>query len=92
MSHGCPASPDSSLANVRMPIQVAQEKLRAEIYDRVNTCNMLLYQLRQRSRARDELKRQLQQLQDTKMDDKQHQAQVQVPRTPSWGGSTRREL
>uniref|UniRef100_A0A8B9NGB7 Uncharacterized protein n=1 Tax=Accipiter nisus TaxID=211598 RepID=A0A8B9NGB7_9AVES len=42
-----------------MPIQVAQEKLRAEIYDRVNTCNMLLYQLRQRSRARDELKRQL---------------------------------
>lgn len=74
--------------NSRMPIQVAQEKLRAKIYERVNTCNMLLYQLRQRSRALGELQRQLQQLQDVQMNDKRHQAQVQVPRTPSWGGST----
>lgn len=71
-----------------MPIQVAREKLQAKIYERVNTCNMLLYQLRQRSQAWDELQRRLQQLEDVKMDDKQHQAQVQVPRTPSWGDST----
>uniref|UniRef100_A0A672UMU5 Uncharacterized protein n=1 Tax=Strigops habroptila TaxID=2489341 RepID=A0A672UMU5_STRHB len=56
------------------PIQVAQEKLRAEIYDQMNTCNMLLYQVRQRSRAREQLQRRLQQLQiDAQMDAKQHQ-------------------
>ncbi|XP_075025130.1 coiled-coil domain-containing protein 183 [Calonectris borealis] len=38
---------------------------------------MLLYQLRQRSRAQDKLQRRLQQLQDAEMDDKRHQAQVQ---------------
>ncbi|KAM8991223.1 coiled-coil domain-containing protein 183-like isoform 1-T1 [Ara ararauna] len=56
--------------------KVAQEKLRAEIYDQVNTCNMLLYQVKQRSRAQEQLQRRLQQLQDVQMDDKQHQAQV----------------
>ncbi|XP_065551116.1 coiled-coil domain-containing protein 183-like [Lathamus discolor] len=58
------------------PTQVAQEKLRAEIYGRVNTCNMLLYQVKQRSRAKEQLQRRLQQLQDVRMDEKQHQAQV----------------
>ncbi|CAM9180396.1 unnamed protein product [Bubo scandiacus] len=76
----CPASPASSLANAPMSIQVAQEKLQAEIYARVNTCNMLLYQVRQRSRARDELQRQLQRLQAVEKQDKQHQAQLQAVR------------
>lgn len=67
-----------------MPIQVAKEKLRADIFDRVNTCNMLLYQMRQRSQAQDKLQRRLQQLQDAEMDEEQQQAQV--PRTPSQGG------
>ncbi|KAM4648098.1 coiled-coil domain-containing protein 183-like isoform 2-T2 [Amazona ochrocephala] len=58
------------------PIQVAQEKLRAEIYERVNTCNMLLYQVKQRSRAQEQLQRRLQQLQDVQLDEKQHQEQV----------------
>ncbi|XP_065551112.1 uncharacterized protein LOC136022109 [Lathamus discolor] len=61
------------------PTQVAQEKLRAEIYGRVNTCNMLLYQVKQRSRAKEQLQRRLQQLQDVRMDEKQHQAQVPGP-------------
>ncbi|XP_074889269.1 coiled-coil domain-containing protein 183-like [Buteo buteo] len=78
VSEACGAQKHLGIALARKTVEVAQEKLRAEIYDRVNTCNMLLYQLRQRSRARDELKRQLQQLQDTKMDDRQHQAQVQA--------------
>ncbi|XP_049658404.1 coiled-coil domain-containing protein 183 [Accipiter gentilis] len=78
ISEACRAQKHLGITLARKTVEVAQEKLRAEIYDRVNTCNMLLYQLRQRSRARDELKRQLQQLQDTKMDDKQHQAQVQA--------------
>ena len=85
----CPASPASSLANAPMSIQVAQEKLQAEIYARVNTCNMLLYQVRHRSRARDELQRRLRWLQAVEKQDKQHQEQLQVPRAPSWGGSTR---
>ncbi|KAM4647885.1 coiled-coil domain-containing protein 183-like isoform 2-T2 [Amazona ochrocephala] len=56
--------------------KVAQEKLRAEIYERVNTCNMLLYQVKQRSRAQEQLQRRLQQLQDVQLDEKQHQEQV----------------
>ncbi|XP_074734822.1 coiled-coil domain-containing protein 183-like [Strix uralensis] len=76
----CPASPASSLANALMPIQVAQEKLQAEINARVNTYNRLLDQVRQRSRARDELQRRLQQLQAVEKEDKQHQAQLQMVR------------
>ncbi|KAM4648648.1 coiled-coil domain-containing protein 183-like [Amazona ochrocephala] len=56
--------------------KVAQEKLRAEIYERVNTYNMLLYQVKQRSRAQEQLQRRLQQLQDVQLDEKQHQEQV----------------
>lgn len=59
---------------------MAQEKLRAEIYERVNTCNMLLYKVKQRSQAREQLQRRLQQLQmDAQMDEKQHQAKVPGP-------------
>ncbi|KAM9218420.1 coiled-coil domain-containing protein 183-like isoform 1-T1 [Leptosomus discolor] len=57
-------------------LEVAQEKLQAQIHEQVNTCNMLLYQLRQRSRVRDELQEKLQQLQDAEMDNRWHQAQV----------------
>ncbi|KAM6134745.1 coiled-coil domain-containing protein 183-like [Pterocles gutturalis] len=56
-----------------MPIQAAQEKLRADIFARVNKYNLLLYQLRRRSRARDELQRRLQELQ---VNNQQQQEQV----------------
>ena len=92
MCRGRPASSASSLLNARMPIQVAQEKLQADIYERVNTCNMLLHQVRQRRQVREELQRRLQQLQDAAMPDKRQQAQAQVPGTPSWAGSTCRGL
>uniref|UniRef100_A0A8C3PK92 Uncharacterized protein n=1 Tax=Calidris pygmaea TaxID=425635 RepID=A0A8C3PK92_9CHAR len=79
-SHGCPANPASSLASSHVPIQVAQERLRAKIYEQVNVSDMLLYQLQQRGRAWDELQRRLQQLQDAQMEDKRLQEQVQVIR------------
>ncbi|XP_050765139.1 coiled-coil domain-containing protein 183 [Gymnogyps californianus] len=80
ISEACGAQKHLGIALARKTVEVAQEKLRAEIYDQVNTCNMLLYQLRQRSQAMDELQRRLQQLQDTETVDKQHQAQGQVVR------------
>lgn len=67
-----------------MPTQAAREKLRATVYKQVNTCNMLLHQVRQRCRVRDELQQQLQRLQEMELDEKQQQ--VQVPRTPLPGG------
>ncbi|XP_026723410.1 coiled-coil domain-containing protein 183 [Athene cunicularia] len=76
----CPASPASGLANAPMSMQVTQEKLRAEIHARVNTCNLLLDQVRQRSQVRDELQRRLQRLQAVEKEDKQHQAQLQAIR------------
>ncbi|XP_059685478.1 coiled-coil domain-containing protein 183 [Gavia stellata] len=79
-SEACGAQKHLGIALARKTVEVAQEKLRAEIYDRVNTCNMLLYQMRQRRRARGELRRRLQELQDVERDDKQHQAQMQVIR------------
>ncbi|XP_065551098.1 uncharacterized protein LOC136022094 [Lathamus discolor] len=74
-----PSEPCLQPGKCSHPTQVAQEKLRAEIYGRVNTCNMLLYQVKQRSRAKEQLQRRLQQLQDVRMDEKQHQAQVPGP-------------
>ncbi|KAM4647853.1 uncharacterized protein AAGF69_012584 isoform 5-T5 [Amazona ochrocephala] len=71
-----PSQPCLQPGKCSHPIQVAQEKLRAEIYERVNTCNMLLYQVKQRSRAQEQLQRRLQQLQDVQLDEKQHQEQV----------------
>ncbi|XP_064379531.1 coiled-coil domain-containing protein 183 [Dromaius novaehollandiae] len=56
------------------------EKLQNDIFDRVNVCNMLLYELRQRDRALDELQRQLQHLMEAETGDQQHQAQMQVIR------------
>ncbi|XP_055650218.1 coiled-coil domain-containing protein 183-like isoform X4 [Falco peregrinus] len=44
----------------------------------VNTCNMLLHQVRQRRQVREELQRRLQQLQDAAMPDKRQQAQAQA--------------
>lgn len=64
-----------------MPIQGAREKLRSSIFDRVNACNMLLHEVKQRSQARDALRWQLQQLLDVRIDDKRHQEQVQVHRS-----------
>ncbi|XP_062475622.1 uncharacterized protein LOC134164170 isoform X5 [Pezoporus occidentalis] len=59
--------------------KVGQEKLRAEVCRQVNTCNMLLYQVEQRSRAKERLQRRLQQLQDVQRAEKQQQAQVPGP-------------
>ncbi|XP_068272061.1 coiled-coil domain-containing protein 183-like [Nyctibius grandis] len=72
--------PTSPAGASHTPIQMAKEKVWDEIYDRVNTSNMLLYQLRQRVQTRDKLQRRLQQLQDIEMDDKQRQAQLQAVR------------
>ncbi|KAM9272431.1 coiled-coil domain-containing protein 183 [Morus bassanus] len=80
VSEACGVQKHLGIALARKTVEVAREKLQADIFERVNTCNMLLYQMRQRSRAQDELQRRLQQLQDAGMDDKQHQAQVQVIR------------
>lgn len=92
-SCGCPASLTSTLTITCMPIQEAQEKLRAKLYRQVNTANMLLYQVRQRRQARDELQRRLQQLQhEEELEEKWQQKQVQVLRTPCWGGSTHKGL
>ncbi|XP_052544787.1 coiled-coil domain-containing protein 183 isoform X1 [Tympanuchus pallidicinctus] len=63
-----------------MPIQGAREKLRSSIFDRVNACNMLLHEVKQRSQARDALRWQLQQLLDVRINDKRHQEQVQMIR------------
>ncbi|KAM8991738.1 coiled-coil domain-containing protein 183-like [Ara ararauna] len=76
ISEACGVKQPLGIALASKTLEVAQEKLRAEIYDQVNTCNMLLYQVKQRSRAQEQLQRRLQQLQDVQMDDKQHQAQV----------------
>ncbi|XP_031447786.1 coiled-coil domain-containing protein 183 [Phasianus colchicus] len=61
-------------------VQGAREKLRSSIFDRVNACNALLHEVRQRSQARDALRWQLQQLLDVRIDDKRHQEQVQMIR------------
>ncbi|KAM9526153.1 coiled-coil domain-containing protein 183-like, partial [Guaruba guarouba] len=79
ISEACGLKQPLGIALASKTLEVAQEKLRAEIYDQVNTCNMLLYQVKQRSRAQEQLQRRLQQLQDVQMDDKQHQAQVPGP-------------
>ncbi|XP_009274718.1 PREDICTED: coiled-coil domain-containing protein 183 [Aptenodytes forsteri] len=79
-SEACGAQQHLGITLARKTVEVAQEKLRADIFRRVNTCNMLLYQMRQRSRAQDELQTRLQQLQDAEMDDQWHQAQLQVIR------------
>uniref|UniRef100_A0A8C7E9Q4 Uncharacterized protein n=1 Tax=Nothoprocta perdicaria TaxID=30464 RepID=A0A8C7E9Q4_NOTPE len=54
----CASSPCPSL----WPSTMAREKLQNDVFDRVNVCNMLLYELRQRDRALEELQRQLQHL------------------------------
>ncbi|XP_030330589.1 coiled-coil domain-containing protein 183-like [Strigops habroptila] len=75
ISEACGVEQPLGITLASKTLEVAQEKLRAEIYDQMNTCNMLLYQVRQRSRAQEQLQRRLQQLQmDAQMDAKQHQA------------------
>ncbi|XP_061861297.1 coiled-coil domain-containing protein 183-like [Colius striatus] len=74
LSEAC-REPALGIALAGQTAEVAKEKLQAKIHDRANTCNMLLYQLRQRSQVRDELQRRLQQLQEAERMEKQHQAQ-----------------
>uniref|UniRef100_A0A8B9QIM7 Uncharacterized protein n=1 Tax=Apteryx owenii TaxID=8824 RepID=A0A8B9QIM7_APTOW len=59
LSSGCLVSLPCSPVRSHMCFQMAREKLQNDIFDRVNVCNMLLYGLRQRDRALDELRRQL---------------------------------
>ncbi|CAM9368816.1 unnamed protein product [Bubo scandiacus] len=79
-SQVCGAQKPLGVALARKTVEVAQEKLQAEINARVNTYNRLLDQVRQRSRARDELQRRLQRLQAVEKEDKQHQVQLQAVR------------
>ncbi|OXB78901.1 UNVERIFIED_CONTAM: hypothetical protein H355_011306 [Colinus virginianus] len=60
------------------PRAEAREKLRRNIFRKVNTCNALLHKVRQRIRARDALRQQLQQLLDVvRVAGKRHQQQLQ---------------
>ncbi|XP_061326671.1 coiled-coil domain-containing protein 183-like [Pezoporus flaviventris] len=76
IAEACGAEQPLGIALASKPLEVAQEKLRAEVCRQVNTCNMLLYQVEQRSRAKERLQRRLQQLQDVQRAEKQQQAQV----------------
>ncbi|GAB0197975.1 coiled-coil domain-containing protein 183 [Grus japonensis] len=78
MSVACGAQRHMGMDLAGKTVEVALEKLRAEIHERRKTCDMLLYWLRQRSQTRDELQRRLQQLQDAERDAKRQQAQVQA--------------
>uniref|UniRef100_A0A8C6YRR7 Uncharacterized protein n=1 Tax=Nothoprocta perdicaria TaxID=30464 RepID=A0A8C6YRR7_NOTPE len=60
---GCLVTLPCSPASPRVCFQMAREKLQNDVFDRVNVCNMLLYELRQRDRALEELQRQLHSLQ-----------------------------
>ncbi|XP_025919522.1 coiled-coil domain-containing protein 183 [Apteryx rowi] len=80
ISEVCRAQKHLGVVSARSTVEMAREKLQNDIFDRVNVCNMLLYELRQRDRALDELRRQLQHLMETETGDKQHQAQMQVIR------------
>ncbi|XP_061326681.1 coiled-coil domain-containing protein 183-like [Pezoporus flaviventris] len=76
IAEACGAEQPLGIALASKPLEVAREKLRAEVCRQVNTCNMLLYQVEQRSRAKERLQRRLQQLQDVQRAEKQQQAQV----------------
>ncbi|OXB78902.1 UNVERIFIED_CONTAM: hypothetical protein H355_011307 [Colinus virginianus] len=66
------------LHGITVPEQEAREKLRRNIFRQVNTCNALLHKVRQRIRARDALRQQLQQLLDVvRVAGKRHQQQLQ---------------
>ncbi|KAM6082405.1 coiled-coil domain-containing protein 183-like [Chlamydotis macqueenii] len=79
ISEACGAQKHLDVALARKTVEVGQEKVRAEIYDRANVCNMLLYQMRQRSQVLDELQQRWQrQLQAAAKDEKRHQAQGQA--------------
>lgn len=75
--------PGRSPSPPNLPAQGAREKLQSSIFERVNACNALLYEVRRRGRTQDELQQRLQQLLDVKIDDKLLQEQVQVHATPS---------
>lgn len=75
--------PGRSPSPPNLPAQGAREKLQSSIFERVNACNALLYEVRRRGRTQDELQQRLQQLLDVKIDDKLLQEQVQVRATPS---------
>ncbi|XP_062475619.1 uncharacterized protein LOC134164170 isoform X2 [Pezoporus occidentalis] len=79
VAEACGAEQPLGIALASKPLEVGQEKLRAEVCRQVNTCNMLLYQVEQRSRAKERLQRRLQQLQDVQRAEKQQQAQVPGP-------------
>nr|XP_009676504.1 PREDICTED: coiled-coil domain-containing protein 183 [Struthio camelus australis] len=80
VSEACRGQKQLGFVLARSTVEMAREKLQNDIFDRVNACNMLLYEMRQRDRALDELQRQLQHLMEAEAGDKQHQAQMQMAR------------
>ncbi|XP_062448604.1 coiled-coil domain-containing protein 183 [Rhea pennata] len=80
ISEACRAQKRLGAVLARSTVEMAREKLQNDIFDRVNMCNMLLYELRQRDRALDELQRQLQHSMEAETSDKQYQTQMQVIR------------
>ncbi|XP_009993003.1 PREDICTED: coiled-coil domain-containing protein 183 [Chaetura pelagica] len=75
-SQACGAQKHLDVAFARKTVEV-QEKLQAATHAQVRRSDVLLHQVRERSRVRDELQRRLQQLQDAAREDKWHQKQVQ---------------
>ncbi|XP_040389055.1 coiled-coil domain-containing protein 183 isoform X2 [Cygnus olor] len=80
ISKACRAEKNLDIVLAGKTVEGAREKLQSSIFKRVNACNALLYEVRQRGRTQDELQQRLQQLLDVKIDDKRLQEQVQVIR------------
>ncbi|XP_025905938.1 coiled-coil domain-containing protein 183 [Nothoprocta perdicaria] len=80
ISEACRAQKHLDIILTKSTVEMAREKLQNDVFDRVNVCNMLLYELRQRDRALEELQRQLQHLTEAEIGDKQQQAQMQMIR------------
>ncbi|XP_071599286.1 coiled-coil domain-containing protein 183-like isoform X1 [Heliangelus exortis] len=77
-AHGAQNLLDVALA--RKTVEEAEEMLQAQIHHLVRKSDLVLHEVRQQSRARDELQRCLQHLQDATKEDKRLQAQGQVIR------------
>nr|XP_012963435.2 coiled-coil domain-containing protein 183 [Anas platyrhynchos] len=80
ISEACRAQKNLDIVLAGKTVEGAREKLQSSIFERVNACNALLYEVRRRGQTQDELQQRLQQLLDVKIDDKRIQEQVQMIR------------
>ncbi|KAI6074219.1 Coiled-coil domain-containing protein 183 [Aix galericulata] len=80
ISEACRAQKNLGIVLAGKTVEDAREKLQSSIFERVNACNALLYEVRRRGQTQDELQQRLQQLLDVKIDDKRIQEQVQMIR------------